>query len=67
MSDTTSTNGTNGNGASLLLAQVVDAARELSRHDDPAAVMRLAHRVDMNLMESPLRWWMRMAVLHWIK
>lgn len=36
--------------------------------EDPAnAVMRLAHRLDLALGCSPLRWWMRMVVLHWTR
>jgi SAM-dependent methyltransferase len=35
---------------------------------DPAnAVMRLAHRVDLRLADSPLKWWMRMVLLCWTK
>jgi SAM-dependent methyltransferase len=30
-------------------------------------LMRFAHRADLRLARSPLRWWMRMAVLHWTK
>jgi SAM-dependent methyltransferase len=31
------------------------------------ALMSLAHRVDLRLANSPLRWWMRIAVLCWTK
>jgi len=31
------------------------------------AVMRLAHRLDLKLASSPLKWWMRMVVLCWRK
>jgi SAM-dependent methyltransferase len=31
------------------------------------AVMRLAHRLDLKLASSPLKWWMRMVVLCWTK
>lgn len=31
------------------------------------AVMRLAHRLDLMLASSPLKWWMRMVVLRWTK
>ena len=35
---------------------------------DPAnGLMRLAHRLDLRLAASPLRWWMRMVVLCWTK
>lgn len=35
---------------------------------DPAnPVMRLAHRMDLAIAESPARWWMRTLVLHWTK
>src|SRR5688572_6110897 len=37
-------NGSETNGDANLLAQVVEAARELSSMDDPAAVMRLAQK-----------------------
>jgi len=30
-------------------------------------VMRLAHRLDLKLAGSPLKWWMRMVVLCWTK
>jgi SAM-dependent methyltransferase len=29
--------------------------------------LRLAHRVDLALAVSPLKWWMRAVVLHWTK
>lgn len=42
-------------------------ASSLVSSDPGNAVMRLAHRADLILARSSLKWWMRMAVLCWRK
>lgn len=50
-----------------LASVAVGMASSLVSTNPSNAAMRLAHRVDLTLARTPLRWWMRMAVLCWRK
>jgi SAM-dependent methyltransferase len=50
-----------------LVSVAFGLASSLVSNDPANPLMRLSHRADLALARSPLKWWMRMVVLHWVK